>query len=69
MGHEWPVANTGQAGKNVRLYSKLEDGYISSTQHHCQTVGLYLWYSVSHNSVLLVISRDPAGKEKDDFFL
>lgn len=27
-----------------------------------------LWYSVSHNPVLLVISRDPAGKEKDDFF-
>jgi hypothetical protein len=28
-----------------------------------------LWYKVSHSPVLLVISRDPAGKEKDDFFL
>ena len=28
-----------------------------------------LWYSVSHSPVLLVISRDPAGNEKDDFFL
>jgi hypothetical protein len=28
-----------------------------------------LWYHVSHSPVLLVISRDPAGKEKDDFFL
>lgn len=27
-----------------------------------------LWYTVSHSPVLLVISRDPAGKEKDDFF-
>ena len=27
-----------------------------------------LWYTVSRSPVLLVISRDPAGKEKDDFF-
>jgi hypothetical protein len=27
-----------------------------------------LWYAVSRKPVLLVISRDPAGKEKDDFF-
>ena len=27
-----------------------------------------LWYHVSKQPVLLVISRDPAGKEKDDFF-
>jgi hypothetical protein len=26
-----------------------------------------LWYTVSPNPILLVISRDPAGKEKDDF--
>ncbi len=26
-----------------------------------------LWYHVSHSPVLLVISRDPAGKAKDDF--
>ena len=29
---------------------------------------LVIWYKVSHCPVLLVISRDPAGKEKDDFF-
>ncbi len=28
-----------------------------------------LWYRVCHQPVLLVISRDPTGKEKDDFFL
>jgi len=28
-----------------------------------------VWYRVSQKPVLLVISRDPAGKEKDDFFL
>ena len=27
-----------------------------------------LWYRVSHQPILLVISRDPDGKEKDDFF-
>ena len=27
-----------------------------------------LWYRVSHQPVLLVISRDPTGQEKDDFF-
>jgi len=27
-----------------------------------------LWYRVSHQPILLVISRDPTGKEKDDFF-
>jgi hypothetical protein len=27
-----------------------------------------IWYKVSHAPVLLVISRDPKGKEKDDFF-
>ena len=27
-----------------------------------------LWYHVSHQPILLVISRDPQGKEKDDFF-
>lgn len=28
---------------------------------------LVLWYKVRHKTILLVISRDPAGKEKDDF--
>jgi hypothetical protein len=27
-----------------------------------------LWYRVSHQPILLTISRDPEGKEKDDFF-
>lgn len=29
---------------------------------------MVLWYTVSRTPILLVISRDPAGKEKDDFF-
>ena len=29
---------------------------------------IVLWYAVSHTPVLLVICRDPEGKEKDDFF-
>ncbi len=39
----------------------------------CETTRLVysrqvLWYKVSQSPVLLVISRDPAGKEKDDYF-
>jgi hypothetical protein len=30
---------------------------------------IVLWYKVSRKPILLVISRDPNGKEKDDFFL
>ena len=29
---------------------------------------IVLWYTVSRKPILLVISRDPNGKEKDDFF-
>jgi hypothetical protein len=29
---------------------------------------IVLWYAVRHTPVLLVICRDPEGKEKDDFF-
>ena len=29
---------------------------------------IVLWYKVSRKPILLVISRDPEGKEKDDFF-
>lgn len=29
---------------------------------------IVLWYKVSRKPILLVISRDPTGKEKDDFF-
>ena len=31
------------------------------------TTQILLWYRVSHQPILLVISRDPEGKEKDDF--
>jgi len=31
-------------------------------------IRVVLWYTVSRNPILLVISRDPNGKEKDDFF-
>ena len=43
----------------------MERGKVKERLVHARQV---LWYKVSHDPVLLVISRDPAGKEKDDFF-
>ena len=42
-----------------------ERGKIKERLVHARVV---IWYKVSHSPVLMVISRDPAGKEKDDFF-
>jgi len=38
------------------------------TKYRLVYAKVVLWYKVSHTPVLLVISRDPAGKEKNDFF-
>ena len=49
--------------KNVKV---CERGKIKTRLVYTRKV---LWYRVSHQPILLVISRDPKGKEKDDFFL
>ena len=42
-----------------------ERGHKRTRHAYARTV---LWYSVSHQPMLLVISRDPTGRERDDFF-
>jgi len=54
--------------QRVRSWTRvqtIERGKPKDRQVHARRV---LWYKVSHEPVLLVISRDPAGKERDDFF-
>jgi hypothetical protein len=52
----------------VRTWQKVkvrERGKIKTRLVYAREV---LWYRVSHQPILLVISRDADGKEKDDFF-
>ena len=54
--------------QQVRKWKKVkvcERGKIKTRLVYTRKV---LWYRVSHQPILLVISRDPKGKEKDDFF-
>jgi hypothetical protein len=48
-----------------RSVSTLERGKVKRRLVYTREV---LWYRVSKTPVLLVISRDPEGKERDDFF-
>jgi len=51
---------------NFRLVKTCERGKSRKRLVYTRKV---VWYRVSQKPVLLVISRDPIGKEKDDFFL
>ncbi len=51
--------------RNWRKVKVRERGKIKTRLVYARKV---LWYRVSHKPILLVISRDPRGKEKDDFF-
>ena len=50
--HDWKQIEFCQRGKTVKRL-------VYTRQ--------VIWYWVSHQPILLVISRDPAGKERDDF--
>jgi len=50
--HHWQQIEFSQRGKTVKRLV-----------YTCQVI----WYWVSHQPILLVISRDPLGKERDDF--
>ncbi|MFQ6036877.1 MAG: transposase [Sedimentisphaerales bacterium] len=50
---------------NWQLIQTCERGKIRERLVYARKV---VWYRVSEKPVLLVISRDPTGKEKDDFF-
>ncbi len=51
--HNWQLVETCERGKSGKRLV-----YVRKV----------VWYRVSQKPVLLVISRDPTGKEKDDFF-
>jgi hypothetical protein len=51
--------------KDYKLVTTVERGVKRKRLVWCKKV---IWYNMSKRPVLMVISRDPAGKEKDDFF-
>jgi hypothetical protein len=52
--------------RHWKIVTTHERGHTRKRQVYARQV---LWYPVSKQPVLLVISRDPTGREKDDFFL
>ena len=52
----------------VRDWRKVKISERGKTRKRLVHTRQVLWYRVSHEPVLLIISRDPQGKEKDDFF-
>jgi len=57
-----------QMARHVRSWTTvttLERGHVRQRLVYARVV---LWYRVSKSPVLLVISRDPTGHERDDFF-
>ena len=54
--------------KRVHDWQKVEVCERGKTKTRMVYTRKVLWYRVLQKPILLVISRDPAGKEKDDFF-
>ena len=54
--------------KYVRDWQKVKVRERDKSRTRLVYSKVLLWYRVSHQPILLVISRDPEGKEKDDFF-
>ena len=54
--------------KQVRNWQKVKVCERGKTRTRLVYIRKVLWYRVWHKPILLVISRDPQGKEKDDFF-
>ena len=54
--------------KSVRHWQKVEVCERGKGRIRLVHSKVLLWYRVSQQPILLVISRDPEGKEKDDFF-
>src|SRR4030042_4503651 len=64
----------GRLGIPIQIASRVKSWRRVKTQERGKTkfrlghTEVVLWEKVSRSPVLLVISRDPAGKEQDDFF-
>jgi hypothetical protein len=61
-----PTAIAKSARKKWKLVTTQERGMDRKRLVYCQVV---LWYAVRKTPVLFVISRDPDGKEADDFWV
>jgi hypothetical protein len=57
-----------QIASRVKSWRRVKTQERGKTKYQMVYAKGVLWYKVSHTPVLLVISRDPAGKEPDDFF-
>jgi len=57
-----------QIASRVKSWQRVKTCERGRTKYRLVYARVVIWYKVSHLPVLLVISRDPAGKEKDDFF-
>jgi len=56
-----------QMAKMVRNWQQIEVNEPGKVKKRWVYVRKVIWYKVSEKPVLLVISRDPQGKQKDDF--
>ena len=57
-----------QMAKRIRNWQQVKTVERGKVRKRLVYARKVIWYNVSENPVLLVISRDPASKEKDDFF-
>jgi len=54
--------------KRITNWQRIQTCERGKNKERLVYVRKVIWYRVSQKPVLLVISRDPTGKEKDDFF-
>ena len=57
-----------QMAKRIRNWQQIQTCERGKVRKRLVYTRKVIWYNVSEKPVLLVISRDPKGKEKDDFF-
>lgn len=57
-----------ELAKQVKSWRRVETQERGKKRVRLIYTRVVMWYQVSQKPVLLVISRDPEGKEKDDFF-
>ena len=53
--------------RRVRSWKRLKTSERGKVRYRLVYAQMVIWYKVSHDPILLVISRDPQGKEKDKF--
>ena len=56
-----------QLARRIRSFKRFKTIERGKSRYRLVYTRLVIWYKVSHDPILLVISRDPQGKEKDKF--